>query len=110
MYGDHLLLLLPPIKKTMDKRFLHMVAEQIVSETIIDYDEETIRTPFPLINPNAFARYLFTPSSSIFQGQRYPFISFIEHCRDIYGLNEDEIDYVWVKWRDTIKYRKEYGL
>jgi len=47
----------------MDKRFLHMVAEQIVNETIIDYDKETIRTPFPLINPNAFARYLFTPPS-----------------------------------------------
>ena len=93
----------------MDKRFLHMVAEQIVNETIIDYDKETIRTPFPLINPNAFARYLFTPSSPIFHRQPSPFISFVKHCRDVYGLSNDEIDYVWVKWRDTIKYRKEYG-
>ena len=94
----------------MDKRFLHMVAEQIVSETRIDYDKETIRTPFPLINPNAFACYLFTPSSPIFHGQPSPFISFVKHCRDVYGLSNDEIDYVWVKWRDTIKYRKEHGL
>ncbi len=94
----------------MDKRFLHMVAEQIVSETTIDYDKETIRTPFPLINPNAFACYLFTPSSPIFHGQPSPFISFVKHCRDVYGLSNGEIDYVWVKWRDTIKYRKEYGL
>ena len=94
----------------MDKRFLHMVAEQIVSETRIDYDKETIRTPFPLINPNAFACYLFTPSSPILHGQPSPFISFVKHCRDVYGLSNDEIDYVWVKWRDTIKYRKEYGL
>tara|TARA_B100001059_G_C17544307_1_gene432005 strand:+ start:194 stop:478 length:285 start_codon:yes stop_codon:yes gene_type:complete len=93
----------------MGKNFLDKVASQIVSETIIDYDRETIRTPFPLINPNAFASYLFTPSSPIFHGQPSPFISFIKHCRDIYGLNDGEVDYVWVKWRDTIKYKKEYG-
>ena len=93
----------------MDKKFLHKVAEQIVSETIIDYDRATIRTPFPLINPNAFARYLFTPSSPIFHGQPSPFISFISHCRDVYGLKDDEVNYVWVKWRDIIKYKKEYG-
>jgi hypothetical protein len=93
----------------MGKNFLDKVASQIVSETIIDYDRETIRTPFPLINPNAFARYLFTPSCAVFHGQPSPFISFIEHCRDIYGLNDGEVDYIWVKWRDTIKYKKEYG-
>ena len=93
----------------MDKRFLNKVCDQIVSETIIDYDKETIRTPFPLINPNAFARYLFTPISPIFDRHDSPFVSFVKHCRDVYGLNNDEIVYVWVKWRDTIKYRKEYG-
>ena len=94
----------------MDNNYLNKVIDQIVSETTIDYDKETIRTPFPLINPNAFARYLFTPRSPIFWVQPSPFISFISHCRDVYGLNDDEVNYVWVKWRDTIKYKKEYGL
>jgi len=94
----------------MDKKFLNRVLDQIVSETTIDYGKETIRTPFPLINPNAFARYLFTSRSPIFHRQPSPFISFISHCRDVYGVNDDEIDYVWVKWRDTIKYKKENGL
>ena len=94
----------------MDYKFLNKVLGQIVNETTIDYDKETIRTPFPLISPNAFARYLFTPRSPIFWVQPSPFISFVSHCRDVYGLNDDEIDYVWVKWRDTIKYKKENGL
>ena len=93
----------------MDNNYLNKVCDQIVRETIIDYYRGTIRTPFPLINPNAFARYLFTPSSPIFHRQPSPFISFVKHCRDVYGLNDDEVDYVWVKWRDTIKYKKEYG-
>ena len=93
----------------MDYKFLNKVIDNIVNETTIDHVKETIRTPFPLINPNAFARYLFTPSSPIFQYQPSPFISFIRHCRDVYGLNDDEVNYVWVKWRDTIKYKKEYG-
>ena len=94
----------------MDKKFLDRVIDQVVNETTIDYDKETIRTPFPLISPNSFARYLFTPRSPIFWVQPSPFISFVSHCRDVYGLNDDEIDYVWVKWRDTIKYKKENGL
>lgn len=93
----------------MDYKFLNKVIDNIVNETTIDHVKETIRTPFPLINPNAFARYLFTPSSPIFHRHPSPFISFIEHCRDVYGLNDDEVNYVWVKWRDTIKYKKEYG-
>ena len=94
----------------MDKKFLNRVLDQLVSETTIDYDKETIRTPFPLINPNAFARYLFTSRSPIFHRQPSPFTSFINHCRDVYGLNDDEVNYIWVKWRDIIKHKKDNGL
>ena len=94
----------------MDKKFLNRVLDQLVSETTIDYVKETIRTPFPLINPNAFARYLFTSRSPIFYRQPSPFTSFINHCRDVYGLNDDEVNYIWVKWRDIIKYKKDNGL
>jgi|LWDU01.1.fsa_nt_gi hypothetical protein len=87
----------------MDYKFLDKVIGQIVSETIIDYDKETIRTPFPLLSPNSFARYLFTSRSPIFTEQPAPFNSFIMYCRDVYGLNDDEVNYVWVKWRDMIK-------
>ena len=94
----------------MDKKFLDRVIDQVVNETTIDYDKETIRTPFPLINPNAFARYLFTSRSPIFHRQPSPFISFISHYRDVYRLNDDEVNYIWVKWRDIIKHKKDNGL
>ncbi len=87
----------------MDYKFLYKVLERIVDETIIDYDRKMIETPFPLIGPDSFSRYLFTRSSPIFNGQDGPFISFVKHCTNVYGLNDDEVDYLWVKWRDIIK-------
>jgi len=87
----------------MNYKFLDKVLDQIVNETRIDYDRGTITTPFPLLSPSSFARYLFTSSSPIFTEQPGPFTSFIMYCRDVYGLTDDEVNYVWVKWRDMIK-------
>jgi len=28
----------------------------------------------------------------------------------VYGLNDDEVNYIWVKWRDIIKHKKDNGL
>jgi len=78
----------------MDKKFLHRVLDQIVSETTIDYDERTIFLPFSF-SPFSYSCYslqlllLFSP--------------FSKHCKNIYGLNEDEINYVWDKYREIIK-------
>ena len=70
----------------MDKKFLDKVVEQIVSETTIDYDEERLYTPF---TPAPFHFLLsFTP--------------FSHHCEEVYGLNDDEIDYVWNEYRIII--------
>ena len=73
----------------MDKKFLHKVIDQIVSETRIDYNElsPTLYTPFL---PSSL--YL-SPSFPPFPP--FPLSSFTNHCRDVYGLNNDEVDYVW---------------
>jgi len=79
----------------MDKRFLDKVVDQIVSETRIDYNElsPTLYTPFP------YPPHLIPPSSL--------YSSFTNHCRDVYGLNDDEVRYVWDEYikiiRDKIK-------
>ena len=93
----------------VNKKYLDKVIESLVRSTKIDYEKETIRPPFPLHSPNAFARYLFTSSSPIFAEQPQPFISFIMYCRNVYGLTDDELSYVWIKWRDMIKYKKNNG-
>ena len=78
----------------MDKRFLNKVLDQMVSETEIDYDNKLIDGPFFHSRPITVFRFLSTIS---LPG------SFYKHCRDVYGLNEQEIEYVWEEYRNIIK-------
>jgi hypothetical protein len=86
----------------MDYKFLNKVVDQIVSETRIDYDMEEIQFPF---SPPSLSfllslfSFLFSPSL------------FSNHCKDIYGLNGDEIEYVWKEYKQIIKDKiKNNGL
>ena len=79
----------------MDKKFLHRVIDQIVRETKLDYDEKKIS--FPFYHPSSpttlfLPLHPFSPPSPSFSG----------HCKDIYGLNEEEIKYVWNEYREII--------
>ena len=92
----------------MDKRFLDKVLDQIVSETEIDYVNGRMYTPSSLFHP-FFSSFLFFPPvySSFFSS----FVcSFSKHCKNIYGLNDDEVKYVWNEYRDIIKDKINNGL
>ena len=78
----------------MDYKFLHRVIDQIVSETTIDYDKRVIRLPY---YPSSFT---LAHSSLYFS---YVMSRFTTHCRDVYGLNVQEIDYVWKEYTLLIK-------
>ena len=79
----------------MDKKFLNKVVDQIVSETEIEVGRgKKYRLPFLL----------------------YPFYSFLviktlfsKHCRDVYGLNDDEVGYVWDEYRRIINDKIKNG-
>lgn len=74
----------------MDKKFLHRVIDQLVYETRIDIYERRIYAPFndiPFLN--LYAQYFI--------------LDFYDHCEDVYGLNDDEMRYVFDEWKDTIK-------
>jgi len=78
-----------------NKKYLHKVIDQIVRETRIDYDEKKISSPsFPSLFSSLFflSPSFFSPPSPSFSG----------HCRDVYGLNEQEIKYVWNEYREII--------
>ena len=79
----------------MDYKFLHKVLDQIVSETSLDYDQKRVYTPF-------FSRRL-----PFFLFPHSHFVVFRKHCKDVYGLNMEEIEYVWNNYvqiiRDKIK-------
>ena len=83
----------------MDKNYLDKVVSQIVSETTID-DSEVIRFPFP---PYSFPISILYPFSSPPRVSFFLYFSFPDHCKDVYGLNEDEIQYVWDNYRDIVK-------
>jgi len=76
----------------MNNKFLDKVCDQIISETRIIGGK--IHTPFsPLSSSSPFLSFsiylLFSSSLS-------------KHCKEVYSLNEQEIDYVWVKYKEGL--------
>ena len=84
----------------MDKKFLHRVIDQLVYETRIDYDEKKIYFPFIYHSsyPLSFSSFL-SPSNFFITSSSY----FVDHCREIYGLTDDEVGYVFEEYKDIIK-------
>jgi hypothetical protein len=78
----------------MDKRFLDKVVDQIVSETMVDYEKERAYTPF------SFSTLSYFTLSLVFSSPRSPFT---KHCKNVYGLNKEETEYVWEEYRRIIK-------
>ena len=85
----------------MDYKFLNKVVAQILSETTIDYEKERVYTPFstPL---SSYSHVLFL-SSSRFVSLYPPPPPFPYHCRGVYGLNDEEIFYVWDQFSQILK-------
>lgn len=85
----------------MDKKYLDKVIDQLVRETKLDYDKKTIHFLF-------FSFFPFIYSFTIlFYSSHIP--SFFNHCRDVYGLKKEEIDYVWQKYKNIIKDKTNNG-
>ena len=93
----------------MDYKFLNKVIDQLVSETRIDYDRRVIESPFfSLILVSSFLHLPSFRSSLLLPS--FTFLSFSDHCKDVYGLNDDEIEYVWKEYRETIIDKINNGL
>jgi hypothetical protein len=103
----------------MDHKFLDKVMEQIMSETMVDYDKQIVTFPFPI---SRFIRRLgnnvslpYNPCSVNIP--TYPFLfstykpsypgtlssSFSDHCKEVYSLNDDEAYYLWGEYSIKIK-------
>lgn len=83
-----------------NKKYLDKVVDYMVRSTKIDYENESIDPPFP---PNiTFPFFLLTyliffppnPSPSYFSLSKY--------CKNMFGLTEEEIEYVWEKYKSII--------
>ena len=88
----------------MDYKFLNKVVNQIVSETMIDYrGKGKIFTPFSLPFYLPSLTFIFSISSSYRS-------NFFNHCKEVYGLNEQEIEYVWEEYKQIIIDKINNGL
>ena len=78
----------------MDKKFLNKVVGQLVYETRIDYEKGEIEFPFfSYSSPRLFSFFLTS----------FLCFSFSKHCKNVYGLNKEETEYVWEEYRRIIK-------
>jgi hypothetical protein len=80
----------------MDNKFLNKVIDQIVSETMVNGETERIKTPFRQLS-YSFTLHFQLPSSSS-SSTSVLLSSFSRHCKEIYGLDKDEVGYVWDKY------------
>ena len=87
-----------PIYESEDKRkgYLNKIIVLLVTGTIIDWKEERVRFPYLPEYNFAFFQYPFTTLGKV------PTHLFTEYCKEQYGLTEDEIEYVWKFYVDTI--------
>jgi len=83
----------------MNKKYLDKVIGSLVRSTKIDYDTERITIPFSIISVSSISTIPFDNFNNnvIFKN-----IVFRSYCRNVYGLTEDEIDYVWKEYSDII--------
>ena len=92
-----------------DNIFLDKVVEFLVRDTKIDYEKEEIQFPFPYylsrslrFSPLSFSsKYL--PLELLFPSP------FPKYCKNVYGLTEDEIKYIWGEFITIIKEKVENG-
>ena len=73
----------------MDIKFLNKVVDQIISETMVK--NGLVSGPFS---------YGFLISLSYYSSFFPP--TFISHCKEVYSLNEKEIEYVWNNYKNNI--------
>jgi len=95
----------------MDKKFLNKVVVQIVSETIIDtgYGGYTL-SDHRIYGPFVGQNYRWLPYLHLIDSTLGDFSGFGDHCKGVYGLNTDESEYVWDKWRNIIRGKINNGL
>ena len=83
------------------KGYLDKVIEHLVKDTNINYDKKSVTLDF--LPPHK--DYFSSPQLFHFSRFNYEhiFYLFSNCCRDIFGLTEDEIGYVWNEYKDIIK-------
>ena len=93
------------INESVDRKneYLNKIVDYLVEDTIIDFNENEIRFPFQPLSPSFLSDLLSLPLSPYFQYRlTYPPSTFSKYCKDMYGLTENEMVYVWNEYKNII--------
>jgi len=98
----------------MDYKFLDKVLDQIISETKLVYEGGTLWYVFPFSPEQWVLRYYVKGNGNDIRIDEVDLIDlnfelgneFDKHCRDIYGLSNDEIDYVYKEYTRNLREKK----
>ena len=88
-----------------NKKYLDKVLEHLVRGTQIDYENHLIYSSSPLF----FFSNTTPPFYSFSYFRLFPSETFNSHCRNTFGLTEEEIDYVWEQYKKIIKEKINNG-
>jgi len=99
--------------KDKQKIYLDKVVEFLVKGTKIDHDKRGIQYPYlshlsPPHKPSYRELSLILPPN-IFYLTQFISKSFSKYCKNVYGLTEDEIKYIWGEFITIIKEKVENG-
>ena len=84
-----------------NKKYLDKVIENLIRRTKIDYDKGEIIFPFTTNS----TRFSFSKSFHPF----YLIFPFAKYCNKIYGLTDEETEYVHMVYMETLKDKIEDG-
>ena len=90
----------------MDKRkekYYRYVVDDLVKKTEIIHEKQRINFPYPSTNhfPNNLLHSSPATNHSFFTSTSVS-PSFTKHCRDLYGIHQDEIEDIWFLYRERI--------
>jgi hypothetical protein len=85
-----------PINESVDSKkiYLDKIVQYIIDDTEIDYDEGEIKYPY-------YSNILLLHNHQL-PFSVHSFRAFSIYCKDMYGLDIEEIQYVWKHYREKI--------
>ena len=79
-----------------NKKYLDKVIVYLVRSTNIDYEKEIITFPSSTLHYDTVLSCFF------FFSDCSPSFSFYSYCKNMFGLTEEEIGYVWKEYKDNM--------
>ena len=85
-----------------NKKYIDKVIEHLVRITKIEHEKERICFPFMPLYPK-YCLHLYSDPFFPFNTSNFGPSSFSKYCNNIYGLIDDEIEYVWEQYKIIIR-------